>query len=358
MPKSQGIVMKTTKDSTIIYTAAGDFLQIPTPKIQPVIGDVIEVDSALRKTFKHSLWKLTSVAAMLLLVLSLTLFNVLSVPRTAAASVVLDFSQSVELVVNKEAKVIDVRNLNGNSGLISGDTLKGMEVYQAVDLILNKANSAGLMPQNKNLVLASIIPTNSANLNVVDADKLRSDMREEMLKGKMFGDMMVMKVEPGIQQKASQLGMTVNDYQIYSRFAQRGSNINPEAFRSGNIPNVLAEAHVSLESLFPQESCQINPPTPTHQQNKPLNKYPMGNNTPGQAASKPKEMNGMQQPHSSDKPSSPNTRPMNSSPNSSNTNPMNGSANSSNSTTPSMSTPNKTMTPNPEETNPMNSMGQ
>lgn len=282
MPKLQGIVMKTRQDSTIIYTAQGDFLQVPTPKIQPYVGEIIEANLKTPKIFKPTIWKLASVAAVLLLILSLTLFNVLSIPQTAAASVVLDYSQSVVLQVDKDAKVIQIQNPHGDNHVIPGGSLKGMDIYQAVEIILSKAGSANLMTKNSNLVLASVIPLNSAGSNVVDTDKLRSSIQAEMLQSNMFGEMMVTKTDPGALKKAAQMGMSVNEYLIYTKLTQSGEHMDPNALSDGNIPDMLAKTNTSLESLFPQESYQIKPQTPLNNQAGSMDSNGMGSNPYGQ----------------------------------------------------------------------------
>jgi len=44
MEKTKGIVMRTSSKVTVIFTKKGDFLEIPTPKEPPVVGQTIEVD--------------------------------------------------------------------------------------------------------------------------------------------------------------------------------------------------------------------------------------------------------------------------------------------------------------------------
>lgn len=267
--------MKTKKNYTTIYTHQGDFIQIPTPKTEPAIGEIITVDlgrKAFRPAVRSPFWQLASAAAVLLLVLSLTLFNALSAPQAAAASVLLNYGPSIELQVDKEAKVIKVQNPANNSDALSSlaKELQGMDIYQAVNRVLVNAQSNHLLAKDNNLVLASILPLTSSSTSVVTADKLRSSMRAEMSKNNMFGDLMVADVDKSIQQKAARLGLNINNYLIYSKFAQINKSADPSTFSTDNIPKILSEASVSVESLYPQESCRIKPPDSTNSPNMPM----------------------------------------------------------------------------------------
>lgn len=326
MPKLQGIVMKTKKNVTTIYTEQGDFLQIPTPKTEFAIGETITIDLG-RKTFRSSirspLWQIISAAAVLLMVLSLTLFNVFSAPQAAAASVELNYGQSIVLQVDKDAKVITVQNPRGHFISPVAKELKGMDIYQAVNHVLSDAQANHLMAENNNLVLASILPLTSGSTNIVTADKLRSSMRADMVKDNLFGDLMVADVDQEIQRKAAQLGLNINNYLIYSKLVQTNKSADPSTFSTENISNILSKANVSVENLYPQESCQIMPPNSTNPQNMPKEK-----NVDGNPSGQPNGSNSMnpmpQQPRNSTMPSSgsmfnsdnsPSTQPKSSIPN-------------------------------------------
>ena len=111
MNKAKGIVMKTSKRVTILYTERGDYLEIKTPKATPVLGQVIEVDLPVRKPLSQRFLKLGSIAAILILTLCLGVFNIVSGANTAVAAVVMDINNSKELFVNRDAKVIKVIDL-------------------------------------------------------------------------------------------------------------------------------------------------------------------------------------------------------------------------------------------------------
>ena len=105
---------------TVIFTK-GYFLEIPTPKGLPIVGQVIEVTINPKRVFlfHKSAMKYASVAAVLFLVLSISVFC-LFIPNMAVASVALDINKGVELLINKEGKVIKVQDVNGGLSMMEG----------------------------------------------------------------------------------------------------------------------------------------------------------------------------------------------------------------------------------------------
>ncbi|ACV62444.1 hypothetical protein Dtox_1585 [Desulfofarcimen acetoxidans DSM 771] len=261
MKKVKGVVMRTSAKITVIYTTKGDFLEIPTPKRQTVVGQLIEIDLIPQKPFlKASFLKYATVAAVLILVLSLGIFNPLFGPSVAAACVALDIHNGVEIYVNKEAKVIEVNDDGkGKINVLDGLELKGQDVYTVVVLILKKAKTEGIFEKDQNLVLASVVPVGDGVLsNVVDEDKLRVSIRKEMLNSKISGVALVRKTDEDIINKAKNNDMTINKYLVYERCQKGGFDIRAEEFRGEDIQKVLLSANTSLSSLFPGACFELN----------------------------------------------------------------------------------------------------
>jgi len=257
MKKTKGLVMRTSPKVTAIFTEKGDFLEIPTPKDAPVVGQTIEVNIKARRlfVFNNSALKYASVAAVLFLVLSISVFY-LFIPNMAVASVALDINKGVELLINKDGKIIKVQDVNGGSSIVEGLSVKGLDVYQAVDLILNNANQKGTFNKNRNLVLASVVPVNKWGDHIIDTEKLRNSIRDEMTRRNMSGSVVVSQSNEEMQQKAKQQAMTVNSYLIYDRCGEKGITIQPDALRN-DAQKALVDAKVSVSTLFPEESFEV-----------------------------------------------------------------------------------------------------
>ncbi|MHB1404705.1 MAG: anti-sigma factor domain-containing protein [Desulfitobacteriaceae bacterium] len=258
MEQTKGIVMRTSNKTTVIYTEKGDFFEIPTPKELPLVGQTIEVNLKPKSLsqFKNFALKYATAAAVLLLALSISAFYLLYLPNMAVASVALDLNQGIELLINREGKVIKAQNVNGGSTMLEGLSVKGMDVYQAVDLILENAHNKGTLNQPQNLVLARVVPLNSRGEQIIDTEKLRNTIRDELLRSNLSGIVVVGKSDDEIQLEARKHGMTVNSYLIYERSQQQGVDIQPDTLRN-DLQKALNDAKISIPSLFLEENLEV-----------------------------------------------------------------------------------------------------
>lgn len=266
MNKAKGIVMKTSKKITILYTERGDYLEIKTPKATPVLGQVIEVNLPVRKPLNQRYLRLGSIAAALLLALGLGALNIVSGANTAVAAVVVDINSSKELYVNRDAKVLKVIDVTQGTQTSPSDLqLQGKDIYTAVDLMIDQANTQGILKQNKNLVMTSIIPMDSRKV-VVDLAKLRDSISRHMLEKNISADLIVSKTDEATKKTAQSLGMSVNHHKVYKRLLERGLVVNSNGSSSNDTRHMLAEANTTINSLFPQESMTIAPDNRIHQE--------------------------------------------------------------------------------------------
>lgn len=269
MEQTKGIVMRTSNKTTVIYTEKGDFYEIPTPKEVPLVGQTIEINlnSTGFSQLKTFALKYAAAAAVLLLALSISAFYLLYLPNKAVASVALDLNQGIELLVNREGKVIKAQNVNGASTLLEGLSVKGSDIYQAVDLILENAHNKGTLNQTQNLVLARVIPLSSRGDQMIDTESLRNTIRDELLRSNLSGNVVVGKADEATQLEARKHGMTVNSYLIYERSQQQGVEIQPDTLRN-DLQKALNDAKISVPSLFPEENLEVK-------QNAPIQTNPM-----------------------------------------------------------------------------------
>jgi len=260
MDKIKGIVMRTSPKVTVLYTSKNDFIEIPTPKEQPVVGQTIHVNVNPKRLFivHHTNLKYIAVAAVMLLVLSISFFSLLFIPNMAVASIALDINnhKSVELRVNKDGKVIKVPDASGASSLLEGVSTKGLDIYQTVDLIIENAHHKGMLDVTQNLVMASVVPTSDKKTQIIDTEKLRTTIRDVMTRRCLTGNVVVSQVNQKTQQEASKQGMSVNDYLILNRCGNMGIAVQPNALRN-DVVKTLTDANVCITNLFPEESFEL-----------------------------------------------------------------------------------------------------
>lgn len=264
--------MKTNNKNSIIYTANGDYVKIKTPKPTPAVGQVIDAEIQNSKPFGHRFIKYGSIAAAMLLVLSLSLFNIFSVSNTAIASVIMDVNTNMEIKVDKEAKILEVKESSQGSESTPSDLqLEGMDIYTAVELIIDKADSEGAFEHEKNLFLTSIVPMDNHYEHIIDEDKLRGSIESYMLEKNISTDMMVIEVDEETLEQAQKSGMSVNHYQIYKRIQDQDLATSPDLSDSNDDAlHMMTKANTTLASLFPHESRTIAPETKMHEDSESM----------------------------------------------------------------------------------------
>ena len=121
---------------------------------------------------------------------------------------------------------------------------------------MENANNKGTLNKTENLILASVVPINRWGTKLIDTEKLRNSIRDEMTRRNIYGSVVVSQGNQEIQQQAKQLGMTVNSYLIYNRCAEKSIAVQPDSVRN-DAQKALIDANVSAFSLFPEECYEV-----------------------------------------------------------------------------------------------------
>lgn len=260
LSNQKGVVMRVTGKKTVVYTAKGDFIQITTPTQNLLVGQTIEFCIKSRPFFTiNALFKYATTAAVLFLILTLGLMYPLLWPLGGAvASVELNINNGISLQLNKEGKVTNVHNAGVElNSADDGLPLKGLDVYQAVKLIVEDAALKGDFGHEQSVVMVSVVSVVRSGADAVDSDKLRGVVHEELLKQNANGVVMVGKLSRESGSKAQSLGMTANNYLVYERCQQDGLDVQADVFRGRNVQEAMVEVNVSLPKLFPGEYLEV-----------------------------------------------------------------------------------------------------
>lgn len=175
--------------SIVVYTDEGDFIRLPMPGKAPEIGDVVEVGGKARKSPAAYF----AVAAVLVLVAAIGLFNPLFGTGAAAAYIALDINPSMDLYVNRDGTVIKARPLNPEAETLLEAGVKGQDLYSAVESIINEAGKLGYINKdNQNLVMAGIVSFRG-DAPVVQEERLSRVISEILVDLQVNGSIVVSK---------------------------------------------------------------------------------------------------------------------------------------------------------------------
>lgn len=255
MKAVKGVVMRIEKKSITVYSSEGDFLKIPPPGIKPAIGQVIEVGCKPRRL----LIPFAAAAAVIILALALGMFGYIAGPEAAVAYVALDINPSIELYVNNNARVVTTRALNDEAGaVLSSVRLEGVDVYQALGLLVKETYAKGyIKKEDKNIVLASVIPLQNGAGSLVNEIKIRDTIYNKMKEQQITGFVVVNKAREEAEKEAEKMGLSVNKYLVYDRMSREGIQVTPEKFRSRSVRQVVEQSGARIDRLFPEESCEV-----------------------------------------------------------------------------------------------------
>ncbi|MBC8080389.1 MAG: hypothetical protein H7X86_08595 [Gorillibacterium sp.] len=255
-----GIVMKITEKCIVVLTEDGRFHNLPHPSVLPGLGDKIEVAPKLqiiRNKKNHWLLRKTwGIAASVLLLIGLAfVLQSMQGSTQLVALVAIDINPSIELFVNKKGNVQKVNLINDDArSLLSEKELQGQEFYQAVHLILSKAEEQGYLDAKteKKWIWVSVAERNASFH--VEPEKMIHDGQDYKINMHTANRNQI--------EKAKGSGLTLNKYVVYEQAKDKGVELNFEDLRTHSIISTLTSAGIDPEQLFDKNPGVLRPTPP------------------------------------------------------------------------------------------------
>lgn len=256
MRTMRGMVLRVEERHVVVVTEEGDFLRVRMPARRPLPGQTLEIPVKRRRAFRPYL----AVAAVLVLAVALSVLRPLAI-APAVASVALDMTPSVELAVSKDNEVVSAQahNPEGES-LLKDLQVKGLDVYQAVNLITARAAEMNFFnPEDKNIVVAVVMPLRDEKGETgIDKDEIMRIIHDEMLAREYDGYVVVNQARKEIRRQAVEAGLPVNRYLLLEKSREQGIEIAPETLRSSSLQQVMDGAHMEVQETFPGSWCEVS----------------------------------------------------------------------------------------------------
>lgn len=161
----RGVVMSIQKQHVVVMTADGEFLQAPIQGT-PQIGEEITFEAIMKRPRAvKSIYRYSSAAAIFLLVFLPLLFYMQKDTNSVVAYVSMDINPSVELGVDENEKVRELRALNKSGDqIIKGLSYEGLNVEVVAATILERAEGSHFLdtPNKDIFITSTLIDSNSA----------------------------------------------------------------------------------------------------------------------------------------------------------------------------------------------------
>lgn len=241
----------------VVVTEEGDFLSVPVTSPPPGLGETIEVPDYQAPGFPRRRWLVTA-AALLVLLLSISLVRPLLLPQ-AVAAVSLDLSSGLEIQVDGQNRVTKVKALQREGEeLVSHLDLQGESIYTAVNKVMVLAQGQGyLQTGEEDTIMVTVIPLKGRGRLGLDSNQLQQAMVAELERHHFQGYLVVQRTEKDHWREAGKMGLSVGRYLLGERAKAGGNVIDLEDLKEKPVMKLLGGNEENLETIFPGMWCRV-----------------------------------------------------------------------------------------------------
>lgn len=167
---------------------------------------------------KRSIAKYFMAAASLFLLLGCggIFMNLYQVHYTVASTISLDVNPSIQITVNEKERVLDVKALNKDAGIVIGDmNFKGSDIDVTLNALIGSMLRKGYLNELANSILISVDNANQAKGEVLQK-KLTEEVNELLKSDGFFGAVLgqTLTDNGALQKQADQYGITPGKAQL------------------------------------------------------------------------------------------------------------------------------------------------
>ncbi len=245
MGNRTGMILEFKGNKAIVMTSTCDFITI-TRMPEMFLGQQVDLSNSVIPRKSNPL-KYIAIAGMFVLLFCSVLIYQLGKPSAVFAYVDVDINPSLELSIDKRAKVIEVKALNSDAtALVENLRLVNMPLTSAVKNILEESQNKGFIrPDTKNAVLISAsIKQGKLDSSTVSGEKVLDGIVSELQKtdfraGSVSIKPEVIKVDPAKRSEAVKNNISMGRYKLWEDTLESDYIINIEKARSENLYNML-----------------------------------------------------------------------------------------------------------------------
>lgn len=242
--KGRAVILEIKNGVCTVLTDQGDFRKIRL-KGNLLPGQLV--------TLPESRWRagrVLLVAAVLLVFLFSTVLWKGLVSPAVAAYVSLEVNPAVELGLDKDGVVREIRPLDPSGGdLTAGLELKGVPLAQAVESIISEAVKRQYISFGEgNTVVSTVTPV--GDFNPSELDRQVRETVETSLRGQgVTARVLVGQASAEIRDKAGKEGISTGRYMLFLEASEKGIQVDPEDFRSKKIYSIEKDRKIKFQDL-------------------------------------------------------------------------------------------------------------
>lgn len=258
---NKGVVMEINDKHIIVMTADGRFERLARKSRQCQVGEeIVFADTRVNwKSVSFAGKSAIAAAIVFCVVLFGSFVGKLSVP-SVVAYVSMDINPSVEMGIDEKETVLELKGLNEDGAeLVQSVDFKGKRLEDVTGTLLDKAESKALARGEGEIVIASTVVQDNANINdTVLAQKLKEQVVSHIktTHPDRYNDYQVtaFAAPQEIRETAKQNGISMGKYAVYLNAKNNGEPVTIDEFKQESVLQLvkdksLDKAVVSEESL-------------------------------------------------------------------------------------------------------------
>jgi hypothetical protein len=245
----RGVVMSIHKQYAVVMTADGQFLQTPVQGPTQIGEEVTFEDEYKKPVNQRSVYWYGSAAALILIFLVPLLFFIQRDSHSVVAYVSMDINPSVELGVDENEKVRELRALNEDGEvIIKGLKYAGVHVEEVAATILERAKGSHYLDTpNKDIFITSVlIDDNFASK--LDFENILTGKVDEKLKLLLSqleaeaatATITTLSLPNEVREEAALNGISSGKMAVYLMAKDEGYNIELEQLKQQSIDKATA----------------------------------------------------------------------------------------------------------------------
>ncbi|WP_028612069.1 anti-sigma-I factor RsgI family protein [Paenibacillus harenae] len=246
----RGVVMSIQKQHAVVMTADGQFLRAPISGM-PKVGEEIVFDEEYKhqRKFKPAYWCAGAAAVLFILFVPLLLF-IQRDTHPVVAYLSMDINPSVEIGVDGEEKVRELRALNEDGKLIiEGLAYRGIDVQTVAASILERAKGSHYLDTpDKDIVVTSVIIGDKAKLKLdfesILTKKVDQTLRElltALAEEEAEANVTTLSVPNEVRDAASANGISSGKMAVYLMAKEEGYELELEQLKLQSIDQVTEQ---------------------------------------------------------------------------------------------------------------------
>ncbi|MUT67504.1 anti-sigma factor domain-containing protein [Paenibacillus sp. NEAU-GSW1] len=253
---NRGVVMQVKNNKAVVMTSDGGFVSVPLNR-KAQVGEEIVFDSlhlqAVRRKPRRTHWYAGAAAAIVLMLLPL-LFLVQSANHPVVAYVSMDINPSIEIGVDENKNVWELRALNDDgSDIIEDIDFKGKPIDKVADQIVKKiANADYLAGADKDIVITSLLLNEKAGVEFEKALSSQLDAAImnviDQLALEVEANIMALSIPVELRDEAAMNGVSSGKMAVYLMAKEEGYEIPLELLKNESIDKV-SEPYGGVEQI-------------------------------------------------------------------------------------------------------------